>query len=276
MKKLLWSWQNCWKDLVYFDNFFNSPTLVKLFEKKIYAIGAKDQTENKCQRWQLINKWSKKTESFSFQTKGWHASRWLINLFYSSQLHLKVWIICQQFNNEKKAAKNLQSFVQSLSNCTTSGWEASISWTKERHCIDWVVSLLFLFKSSCSFLWIFYDLMDIAGVSSYILYNMRNPNKLTLLDFEIVVAKNLIQWHQGQQRAVLSSRISKRKIQSNSSNWDDSHLPHFQQTRKRCVYCASNGKENRKYKTCMPCEAPLCLLKVQKHPEFLCTQKLET
>ena len=42
--------------------------------------------------------------------------------------------------------------------------------------------------------------MDIACDKSYIVYHIRNPDKLTLLDFNIVVAINLIQWHQGWQR----------------------------------------------------------------------------
>ena len=94
---------------------------------------------------------------------------------------------------------------------------------------------------------IFFDLMDSAYVNGYIVYNMRNLGKLTPLDFKIVVAKNLIQWHQGQKRAALSSRLNKRKIQSSSSNCDSNHLPEFQQTKKRCVYCASKRKENRKF-----------------------------
>ena len=123
--------------------------------------------------------------------------------------------------------------------------------------------------------------MDIACVNSYIVYSIGNPNKLTLLDFKIVVAKNLNQRHQGRQRAVPSSRPNKRKILSSSYNCDSSHLPEFQQTGKRCVYCASNGKENRTCVTCMACETPLCLvyaivysqLLLQKNSEFLCSQK---
>ena len=47
------------------------------------------------------------------------------------------------------------------------------------------------------YLRIFFDLMDIACDKSYIVTHIRNPDKLTLLDFNIVVAINLIQWHQG-------------------------------------------------------------------------------
>ena len=51
-------------------------------------------------------------------------------------------------------------------------------------------------KSSVRFYFlIFFDLMDIACVNSYLIYNMKNPNKLSLLDYKIVVAKNLIQYH---------------------------------------------------------------------------------
>ena len=52
-------------------------------------------------------------------------------------------------------------------------------------------------KSSVRFyLRIFFDLMDIACVNSYLIYNMKHPNKFSLLDYKIDVAKNLIQYHQ--------------------------------------------------------------------------------
>ena len=39
------------------------------------------------------------------------------------------------------------------------------------------------------YLYIFFDLMDISCVNSYLIYNMKHPNKLYLLDEKIVVAK---------------------------------------------------------------------------------------
>ena len=44
--------------------------------------------------------------------------------------------------------------------------------------------------------------MDIAFANSYLIYKMKHPNKLPLLDYKIVVAKNLIQCNQGRKRAV--------------------------------------------------------------------------
>ena len=69
-------------------------------------------------------------------------------------------------------------------------------------------------KSSVRFyLRIFFDVMDIACVDSYLIYNMKHSNKLSLLRYKIVVAKTLIQYYQGRKRAVPISRSSKRKNQ---------------------------------------------------------------
>ena len=45
------------------------------------------------------------------------------------------------------------------------------------------------------YLQIFFDLMDIAFVISCLIYNMKHPNKLPLLDYKIVVAKKLMQYN---------------------------------------------------------------------------------
>ena len=39
------------------------------------------------------------------------------------------------------------------------------------------------------YLRIFFDMMDITCVISYLIYNVKHPNKLPLLDYKIVVAK---------------------------------------------------------------------------------------
>ena len=120
-----------------------------------------------------------------------------------------------------------------------------------------------------SYLRIFFDLIDIACVNSYLTYNMRHPNKLPLLDCKIVAAKTLIQQHQGRKRAVPMSRPSKRKNQPESIDNDGGHLPDYQTMQKRCAYCAMEGKENRAFVICLTCNIPLCLVKerncFQKH-----------
>ena len=71
-------------------------------------------------------------------------------------------------------------------------------------------------KSSVRFyLHILFDLMDITCVNSCLIYNMKHPNKLSLLAYKTVVAKNLIQYHQDRKRAVPMWRPSERKNQLN-------------------------------------------------------------
>ena len=49
-------------------------------------------------------------------------------------------------------------------------------------------------KSSVRFyLRIVFDLMDIACINSYLIYNIKSPNKLFLFEYKIVVA-NSIPW----------------------------------------------------------------------------------
>ena len=50
-------------------------------------------------------------------------------------------------------------------------------------------------KSSTRFYLILFDLMDIACANSYHIYNMKHHNILFLLDYKIVVVKNIIQYH---------------------------------------------------------------------------------
>ena len=78
-------------------------------------------------------------------------------------------------------------------------------------------------KSSVRFyLHNFFDLMDIACVNSYLIYNMNNPKKLHLLP------KNLIQYHQDWKRVVPMSRPSKKKNQPESIDNHGGHLPDYQ------------------------------------------------
>ena len=124
-------------------------------------------------------------------------------------------------------------------------------------------------KSFRFYLRIFFDLMNIAFVNSYLICNMKDPNKLPPLDYKILVAKNLIQYHQGPKRLVPMSRPSKRKNQPESIDNHGGHLPDYQAMGKGCAYYAMESKENRTFVICLTCNISLCLVKerncFQKH-----------
>ena len=88
-------------------------------------------------------------------------------------------------------------------------------------------------KSSARYyLRIFFDLMDIACVSSYLIYNIKHPNELPLLDHMIVVEENLIQYYQGWTRAAPTSRQSKRKNHPELIDNHERNLLDYQTMRK--------------------------------------------
>ena len=105
-----------------------------------------------------------------------------------------------------------------------------------------------------------------ACVNSYLIYNMKHPNKLPLLDYKIVVAKNLVQYLQVRKRAVPISRPSKRQNEPKSTDNHGGHLQNYQTMQKRC---AMEYKENRRFVICLACNILLCLVKerncFQKH-----------
>ena len=116
-----------------------------------------------------------------------------------------------QARGEKRAQRtSLRFLVLRLSSFTIAAWVELISWTSVLPHIFWMESHLLDFTSAFSLI-----LMDISFVNSYLIYNMKHPSKLILLDYKIVIAKNLIQYHQGRKRAVPMSRPSKRKNQLN-------------------------------------------------------------
>ena len=171
---------------------------------------------------------------------------------------------CYQFRGESRVQRpSLRFLVLRLSSFAVAAWVELIS--GPAYCrVSSGSKLPVRF-----YLRIFFDLMNIACVNSQLIYNIKHPNKLSALDYKIVVAKNLIQYHQGQKMVVPMSRRSKRKYQPKSIDNHRRHLPDYQTMRKRCMYCVMEGKENRTFVICLACNIPLYLVKesncFQKH-----------
>ena len=109
-----------------------------------------------------------------------------------------------------------------------------ILWISVLPHIVWNENHLLDFISAFSLTW------WISYVNSYLIYNMKHRSKLYLLDYKIVVAKNLIQYIQDWKRAVFP--LSKRKNQPESIDNHGGHLPDYQTTRKRCAYCVKKWR----------------------------------
>ena len=251
---------------VYFDNFFNSPKLIeKLFQKDIYGIGT--VRANRKQMPKMIDDKQMKRGDCEFLFSGnTMACKWMDNrsvLLLSSAIEGMNDIL--SVGGQKRVQRPILEFLVSKVlrpyNSDMGGVDLMDQHTAT-YCLDRQSFVRF-------YLSIFFDLMHISCVNSYLIYNMKHPNKLSLLYQKFVVAKNLIQYRKDRKREVPMSRPSKRKNQPELINSHGGHLPDYQTTRRRCVYCEMEGKENRTFVICLTCTIPLCLVKekncFQKH-----------
>ena len=108
------------------------------------------------------------------------------------------------------------------------------------------------------YLRLFFDLMDMACVNAHIVYKNLNPRGMELLDFKIVIGKSLIGCYSSRARNVSQARCSKRSVLPAAVPL---HLPVVLNTRSKCVYCSSEGKENKTFIHCGTCNnKPLCIV----------------
>ena len=174
---------------VYFDNFFNSPKLIeKHFHKGIYDIGT--VRANRKQIPKMIDEKQMERGDSEFLFSGnTMVCKWMDNrsvLLLSSSLEEMNDVLSVQRKEKGSKTKSLVSCpkVVKLYNSGMGGVDLMDQRTAAYR-LDRNSPVRFYLR-------IFFDLMDIPCVNSYLIYNMRHPNKLSFLDYEIAVAKNLI------------------------------------------------------------------------------------
>ena len=243
---------------VYFENFLIVQSSLKNYSKKAFLVLEQfEPTEKKCQKWATISRWKWETTSFFFQVIQWLGNGWIIGQCFFYHPPLKEWMTYYQFREEKRVQRpSIQFLVRRLSSLTIVARLELILWNSVLPHIVWIESHLLDFASV-------FSLMDITCVNSYLIYNMKHPNKLFLLGCKIVVAKNIIN----------TMKAGKGQYQY----WDHpesidnhgGHLPDYQTMQKRCTYCAMEGKENITFVICFACNIPLYIVKerncFQKH-----------
>ena len=244
---------------LFFDNFFNSPILVeKLFDDDIYAVGT--VRSNRKQMPQMKIDKSMKRGDVDFQ--------------YSSKV-----ICCKWFDN--RGVMLLASNLQGMDEC--SNVSRRLKGSANKIAVN-CPNIVKLYNNSMGgvdlmdqktaayrlgrkskfrfYLRIFFDLLDVALVNAFIVFQSLRPTSLSLLDYKLIVAKGLIGLYCSRKRAFPESRPSKRRSLSQVSPADlPTHLPEFEASHKRCFYCKNEGKENKTYVQCGICGVSLCLVK---------------
>ena len=84
---------------------------------------------------------------------------------------------------------------------------------------------------------IFFDLLDIACVNSFLVYNMKHPKQLTLPNYKIVLAKNFIRWQQSiKELYCYQDRVKERVLQLQAMTMETIYQS-FRQDEKDAPYC---------------------------------------
>ena len=159
-----------------------------------------EPTESKYQKRSTISRWKGETETASsfFQVRQWLANGWIIGQCCFYHLPLKEWMALSIQRREKGSKTKSSGPCPNIVKLYNSGMGG----------VDLMDQIRFYLR-------IFFNLMDIACVNKYLIHNMKHPNKLSLLDYKIVVAKNLNQYHHGRKRAVPMLRQSKWRTNQN-------------------------------------------------------------
>ena len=75
------------------------------------------------------------------------------------------------------------------------------------------------------YLCIFFNLIDVACVNAFLVYNIMHQNDLTLLDYKTIISTCVIWWYTNHSRAPLEQKVgSKRK-----------HWCHFEPNNLHCI-----------------------------------------
>ena len=109
------------------------------------------------------------------------------------------------------------------------------------------------------YLRIFFDLMDVACVNAFIIYNERFPNKLSLLQFKRCVADGLTRHFSSRKRKFPGVRHVETATLRPTGNI--CHMPIFQDSRHRCVNCKKLKLDHKTSVLCSTCNISLCLVK---------------
>lgn len=103
----------------------------------------------------------------------------------------------------------------------------------------------------------FYRLLNIAVSNAWIIYKKFQTKEISLIDFLVPLAENLIEVGQNgtkNLRKAATGHVSKRaKLVSN-------HELVIQATRHRCKFCSiEKKKQSRTYYKCNVCQVSLCV-----------------
>ena len=235
---------NCF---LYFDNFFNSPTLMEhLLDKGVYGIGTVRKNRKNMPEMPADKGMVRGDYEFQY-SKNLVCVKWFDNrgvLLLGSNVEGMDEVTTVYRRLKGSATKPLIDCpnIVKLYNHGMGGVDLIDQRTSTYH-LDRKSKIRFYLR-------IFFDLLDVSVVNSYLIFNSMFGVTMSLLDYKISVAKSLIGSFCSRARSFPSQRTTKRKISQVMPSDFPQHLPEFQVSRRRCAYCKAEGKDTKTFVAC--------------------------
>lgn len=242
---------------IFFDNFFNSPTLqLKLLQKNIKACGTVRSNRKYMPKFEEHSK-LQRGDSIFYTTNGISVIKWKDNkdvLLCTNYLSPVPQITANRrvAGNSQKISVKCPAIIS-----TYNEYMAGVDLMDQRKAV-------YEHDRKCAtkyYLRFFFDLLDIAVNNSYIVYTelLRDAGKpLTLIEFRRTVARRLVNGFSSRKRQSSTTVFTeKKKIILRASTNTVEHIIIKHEKRGRCHVCPRN-LDVKTFDFCEKCQLYLC------------------
>ena len=241
---------------LYFDNFFTSVKLMQvLLDDKILACGTVRSNRKYLPTNLKKDKDMKRGDSDFREANGIYALKWMDNksvLLLSTITDPRETAFTERREKAKKEKTKVTCPTLVGDYNTYMGGVDLMDQKKVSYEVDRRSRIKYYLRP-------FHDILDIAINNAYILYQKLNPGtKIKSLDFRRSVARGLVGTFTSRKHGLHSYTSKKRCTDSPAGGLPVSHLPEMTESRKRCKFCSTNGRENRTNVICKTCGIHLC------------------
>lgn len=252
--------------IVVVDNFFTSFSLMKnLRENDIFACGTVRSTSKGLPVFMKKNKKTLKAKKavpmkrgeFQFGIKnGIAAVQWMdkkpVNFLSSAHTPRKTTSVLRRLKNGKRVSVHCPTVVDVYNKYM--GGVDRFDQYRERYETGR--------KSKKWWFRIYYFLLDLAIVNSYILWKLCQPPnfKVNQLTYRLNLARQLINGFSTRKKQGRPPNYFKCKVPNEVRQSRAAHMPKKEISSRRCKYCSSkNRKQTRTKFICTFCKVPLCV-----------------
>lgn len=244
---------------VFFDNFFNSPSLqMTLRDSDIKSCGTVRTNRKNLPKIVPHDKDMKRGEIFFLSYQGISYIKWKdnkgVNFLTNYISPLLTSTVKRRDGSEKINIVCPQ--VVSLYNQYMGGVDL-MDQKKVCYELDRKSTIKYYLR-------LFFDLMDIAMNNAFITYSkiqekygLESP-KLTNLSFRQSVARGLIGGFTSRKRNATSYIQTQKRLRCVAKPTNNTHIIEKSNTRKRCCICWKNKTENKTFNKCKSCDIYLC------------------